>query len=386
MLKLFIALALFITLLSCSPRTDSASTSGTREPVPSDSAAPARLPARAAWEEKWQAAVDKAQKENRVVIYGSLRPTASEALQKAFKQKFNITVEVVSGGTTDIPRRLMAERQAGIYLADVYMSGGDPLLLTLKPAGVLDSIEPLLLLPEVTDSKLWWGNTLRWIDRDRIVLAFTAYPSMPLGINTDFVKESELRSFKDLLNPRFKGKIAQYDPTVPGMGSKIFNIMTKEVLGIDYWHQLVKQEPVIIRDHRQMTEWLARGKVWITISAEPEIFAEFIRAGAPIKATSTEEGTYLTSGIGAISAVNRPAHPDARTVFINWILSKEGQTVISRAMSIQSARVDVPTDHLSPGYVRQAGVKYFSGDSEEVLLRGVDSMKQAAEIFRPLMK
>ena len=114
---------------------------------------------------------------------------------------------------------------------------------------------------------------------------------------------------------------------------------------------------------------------------------EYKEAGAPLAFVSTVEGTYLSVGGGNISIVNKAAHPSAARVFINWFLSKEGQTLITKIDGVQSARLDVSTEGVDPMKIRQPGAKYFVGaDSEEWLARDPEYTKAAQEIFAQFLK
>jgi ABC-type Fe3+ transport system substrate-binding protein len=63
--------------------------------------------------------------------------------------------------------------------------------------------------------------------------------------------------------------------------------------------------------------------------------------------------------------INHAPHPAASKVFLNWLLSKEGQTTFSRGMGYVSRRVDVSADHVPAYWIPQAGVKYWPGYYEE---------------------
>lgn len=377
-LSLSFVAAILLQILACAPAE--------KAQAPVNLATAVTPVAKAGWETKWEQTLKAARSEVKVVIGGSIRPVLRDDLIKIFPERFGLEVEVLAGDGGQVVRKLQAERNAGLYLADVYVGGTTTMILQMKPFDMLEPMDNALILPEVTNPDAWWGGGLRWIDKEHLVLAFMSYPSVPLGINTDIVKEGEIKSYKDLLDPKWKGKMAMFDPSTTGMGAKIFGVMGEKVLGMDYWQQIIRQEPLITRDHRQMTEWLAKGKVAVTISAEPEIFGQFIQAGAPIKTITPIEGTYLTSGTGAFALMKHPAHPNAAKVFINWLLSKEGQTVASRKMAIQSGRLDVPTDHLNPSYIRQPNINYIISDDEDMLMKQAVQMKQAEEMFRPLLK
>ncbi len=70
-----------------------------------------------------------------------------------------------------------------------------------------------------------------------------------------------------------------------------------------------------------------------------------------------------------------------RNLFVNWLLSKEGLTVYTKAGDIHSRRLDVPTDFLTPEIVRLPGFKYFDSEKEEFLLKEGDTYAEARTIF-----
>lgn len=99
------------------------------------------------------------------------------------------------------------------------------------------------------------------------------------------------------------------------------------------------------------------------------------------------EGTAMASGSGAIALLKRAPHPNAAKVFINWLLSKEGQTIWSRASLQPSARRDIPTDHIDDT-IRIPDPKklpYYT-DNEEYLSKQPEQIKLAKEIFGHLIK
>lgn len=219
------------------------------------------------------------------------------------------------------------------------------------------------------------------MDKEQKILAFTAYPSIELAINTELVKENEIKSLKDLLDPKWRGKILMNDPTIAGGGLGWFSD-TLEIHGTEFMRQLADNKPTILRDQRLQVEWLAKGRYAILTNPQSEIIANFLKAGASVKQIELIE-TKLSSGSGHISLLNKAPHPNASRVFINWLLSREGQTVYSRSILQQSAREDISTDHLER--VRKAGVKYYM-NKEDALLKRPAQAKLAEEIFAPLLK
>lgn len=156
-------------------------------------------------------------------------------------------------------------------------------------------------------------------------------------------------------------------------------------MGWDFARELVKQEPMITRDLRLQMDWLAHGKYPIAIAPDTIVMTEFREVGAPVAYLTPQEGSYLSSGYGNLGLVNRAPHPSAARLFINWLLTREGQTIFSRTMGAQSGRLDVPTDHLPKEYLREPGVNYLISYNEEYVLKEPEVIEKAAEVFKPLL-
>lgn len=87
-----------------------------------------------------------------------------------------------------------------------------------------------------------------------------------------------------------------------------------------------------------------------------------------------------------MALINESPHPHAARTFINWLLSKEGQTVYSRAWGVQSRRLDVPVEHLDPLLIRKEGVNYVFQNTEEFISRQPEYARIAAKVFGPYLK
>lgn len=338
------------------------------------------------WSKNWNKTLEAARKEGRLVIISTAGGSIRTPLVATFREKFGIDVEVIAGKGAEVSQKLLAEQKAGLYLVDVYLGGATTPVTQLKPAGAFNILEPVLILPEVLDGKNWLEGKLPWVDKGHTILTTNSYPNLSLGVNTEQVKQGEIRSYKDLLNPKWKGKIVLNNPTLSGVGGKWAVVLGTVIMNWDYLREIAKQEPVIITDQRVQVEWLSKGKYPIAAVPQPQLFTEFQQAGSPIKAVELEEGTWLATGDSGMALVNKAPHPGAAKVFVNWILTQEGQTFFSKVMGVQSARLDVPTDFLEPSKIRQPGIKYFNASSEEFLLAEPEQRKIANEIFGPLIK
>lgn len=378
-----LSLSIMLMMVACSPRSPSLE----KQPPSQETARKSPPVSSQPRQTEWERLVQAAKKEGQVVLITSATPAQREAFISVFKGRYGIDLEFITGRAAETVAKLFTERKAGLYTVDLYLRGTTTALDTLKPAGLLDPLEPVLVLPEVIDPKVWWGEKLRWADQAHYMLTFMSFPSGKVGINTDLVKAGEIKSYQNLLEPRWKGKFTMNDPTVSGSGYRWFHTVARFILNVDYMRALARQEPVILRDQRVQVEWLVRGKYPVAISPHEGTITDFLSVGGVSMTVLTpREGGYLTAGGGAIALINKAPHPNAAKLFVNWLLTREGQTIYSKTYGAQSARVDVPTDYLNPWSLRESGVKYVDVMDEEFDTKADEYLKLAKEIFGDLLK
>ncbi|MBI4333461.1 MAG: extracellular solute-binding protein [Chloroflexi bacterium] len=359
---------------------------------PTVATAPAAGPVRSertAWEADWEKTVAAAKKEGKVMVYSTASVALLRELGRVFNNKYGIEVEALSGRGEDLTRRMETEKRAGLNLFDVTLSGGTTILLSMKPLGLLDKLEPLLVLPEVTDAGAWVAGSVPFMDKDRVGLGMLAVFQRYIVRNTDMVKEGEVTSYKDLVNSRWKGKMSLNDPTVSGSGNALFTKLAHDIWNLEetlpYMRQIVSQEPAISRDKRQVPEWVARGKYALALAPDRESAVDFMTAGAPVAYVKMKEGSTIgTAGGGLAVAAVRP-HPNATKVFVNWLLSKEGHAVFIGDGGQPGARKDAPREGVPPLLFAEPGEKVYLETEEAVLFRG-EMLKHAREIFGPLVR
>ncbi|HEX9879873.1 MAG TPA: extracellular solute-binding protein, partial [Candidatus Binatia bacterium] len=274
-----------------------------------------------------------------------------QVLTAPFEKKYGLSVEYLGMQGSAQAARVSRERRAGKYLWDVFVQGTSTALIFMKPQGVLDPIEPALLLPEVTDGRNWLGGKLHYSDKDRynVLLGLITRPAF--AINTNLVKPEEFTSFRDLLDPKWKGKIiVGRDPRGPGPGQSTFTFfLMNPRLGPDFIRALMKQDLTILRNDRQALDMVGQGKFSILLGPAETVTSDLAKVGVPIRMIAPQrlaEGGALSPGPATLMLVNRAPHPNAARVYINWLLSKEGQTQFTKVTGIPSLRVDVPRDHI----------------------------------------
>ncbi len=324
-----------------------------------------------------------ARKEGSLSIYTSIGSNGRKAITDSFEKNYGIKVEFTPGRGNDLSEKILRESRAGLHMADIYHTGTPNMLSELKPAGVLAPIEPMLLLPEVLDSKVYWDGKLPWRDKDKLTMAILAYPAPSLFTNTNLVKADEIASYKDLLNPKWKKKIVMLDPIRPGSGEKWVHVMGSTIMGWDFIRELLKQDMMIYVDQPTMAQWLAQGKYAISIGVASEHILPLIEAGAPVKMVRPKEGAYLTGGSFCFSVIKDAPHPNASKLFANWVLSKEGQTSLAVNVKQHGVRNDVPTDSLLPEFMREAGVKYTITDDDIYEITRINNRELVKQIFEP---
>jgi len=311
--------------------------------VPSFSAAQSAKPGELA---EWDKVLEAAKKEGKVVVSIPASAELRKEIDRIFQQRFGIGVELLAARGAAIVRRIGEESKANIHHFDIHIGGSSSAVSGLLAEGILEPIEPWLILPEVKDAKHWWGGHL-WVDRaKRYIYAFQAYLTEGMWYNTNLMKPEEVRSYDDFLNPKWKGKIGILDPRTPGAGDSNWSYMWM-VKGEDYLRKLVGQNLLISRDQRLLAENLAKGKVASVIGITHYTYLPFIRAGLPIKPLpALKEGTYGTAGSGNLTVIKSLPHPNATKVFVNWLLGKEGQEIFTKAMGQATRRLDVETKWL----------------------------------------
>ncbi len=303
----------------------------------------------AAAEDSWEKVLAAAKKEGTVSVIGPATSKLRDTLTLAFEKKYGIKVEYLGERGSGTGPKLAAERGAGKFLWDIVIGGTTTALKVLNPAGMLDSVEPALILPEVKDPKQWRGGGIEYVDVDKRVLIMTVSQRSTLFVNPKVVKPDSITSHKDLLHPKFKRKIVLDDPTMAGPGQATFTFFyLHPELGPNFIRELAKQEPTLMRDWNQEVEGIAKEKFLVSVGLFDIFAEERMKAGVPIALLDPhkiKEGSDAGCVDGALMMVNRAPHPNAAKVYINWLLSKEAQTDYARSNGNISERLDAPTDH-----------------------------------------
>lgn len=326
--------------------------------------------AKADWERQWDDVLAGAKKEGKLVLVTN-SGAEYRKVADAFMAKFpEITVEQVGLVASQFVPRVLQERRASAYNFDVIMSSTTTPLINLRPEGAIDPVRPIIFRQDVLDDKAWAGgfeagfldNDKKWcyaccVSRNRVV-----------WINTDQAQPGEVTKVQDLLNPKWKGRILSGDVRSYGGGAWPATV-TRLGLGDDIIKRLWKdQEAVLGRDPRQMTELMVKGQYAVSYGGlSDQILPDFEKQGLTksLRYVPMENVDYLSSSQNNAFLVNRAPNPNAAKLFINWILTKEGQTLWAPAAAANSRRTDVPPS--TPETMPDPGRKYITIDTEAIL-------------------
>lgn len=177
----------------------------------------AAFAAQADWKKEWDETLAAAKKEGRLVLYGS---ADYEQLFGEFQKKYpEIKVTGVFGRGADVAKRILTERRAEKFLADVYVNGQGTGYNVLYKAKTVDPLAPVLMLPDVTDASKWWQGKHHYADpENRYLIMFNGAARVVVGYNTKLVNPNQIRSYWDLVDPKWRGKIVALDPSSGGPG------------------------------------------------------------------------------------------------------------------------------------------------------------------------
>jgi iron(III) transport system substrate-binding protein len=295
---------------------------------------------------EWDKILEAAKKEGKVVASIPPTPELRKLMEIAFSRRYGIATEFVPARGGAVVQRLVSEAKAGVQYFDLHIGGTESVITAMLPENILDAIDPYLILPEVRDPKHWWGGHIYIDNAKRYIYNFVAYQTVSLWSDPNQYKPSEFKSFDDLLEPKLQGKIGISDPRTPGSGSSMWSYM-HYIKGEEYLRKLVAQKLFITRDLRLLAENLARGKIAVTSGIGYSEFQPFIKANLPVTPLPVpKEGVYVSGGYGHLTVLKNNPHPNATKVFVNWLLSRDGQEVFGRGMGVGSRRLEVDTKWL----------------------------------------
>jgi iron(III) transport system substrate-binding protein len=282
--------------------------------------------------------VDAAKEDGQLTYYTTMTLSQSKKLVDAFESKYPfIEVELFRSGGDALLNKIFTEHRGGRDVWDVLSGRGD-MVLSLMEAKLLAhyrSPESNMIPADLVDREGYWT-------------AFYVNPFV-LGYNTNLVKKSEVpKTYEQLLDPRWKGKKISIDDSAYGLLAGLIRAWGKEK-AVSYFRKLAAQEPVPIRGNTNRVQLTMAGEYALVIAYAPTIQRETSLGHSmdwvPLEPVPVQVNPAMLAG--------KAPHPNAAKLFIDFILSKEGQEMLVGFRRIP-VREDVKPDppRLFSGYKR----------------------------------
>jgi iron(III) transport system substrate-binding protein len=280
-------------------------------------------------QETTPAMLDAAAKEGKVVWYSTVDVKVAEAIAQAFKAAYpKIDVDVERSGSERVFQRINQEHQSGIRNVDVVNSSDASHFLFWKQQKWLAAHTP----PDVK------RYAPQFKDPDGYYADWRATLSV-MGYNTNLVAEKDApKSYADLLDPRWKGKLVKSHPGYSGTSLTGTYAIVK-VLGWDYLAKLAKQDVQQLQSTTATPKSIASGERAVMVDGnEYNMFIEIDRK-SPVRIIYPTEGTPFVTSPTAIFA-DAP-HPNAARVFQNFLYTVKAQQLVVDMGGARSLHPDV---------------------------------------------
>ncbi len=311
-----------------------------------------------------------AKQEGTVNLNGTVVVTQMNALQSAFKSKYGVEVSYVASSGQVLLAKLQSERAAGVSSMDVFVGGGGT-AVTLEKNGWIAPLKPVLD-PALLDDSKWLAGKPQWIDpAQEKVLKLSNFLNTFITVNTKSVGADEIKTWKDLLDPKWKGKIVTDDPRDAGSAANDAAVLL-DTFGESFVTDLyVGQRATISVDRTAQVDGVARGTFAIGLSLNPTNVAKAIDQGLPLRrVVPTDAPLHMLSGNGLMAIADKAPHPNAAKLLVNWLACPEGNQAFNQAALTPSTLKGVP---VAPGVpadvVPQPGVTYFDAENWDFLVK-----------------
>jgi iron(III) transport system substrate-binding protein len=310
--------------------------------------------------------VEAARKEGKVVWYTSLVLPSAERVAKLFEAAYpGIKVEVHRSGSQRVLQRLMQELSAGIKHADV---------IHTSDAGHFVLLKEKKLLARYTPAGVE-GFPAGFKDKDGYAYGLRATVNA-IAYNPKVVPAAEApRSWKDLLDPKWKGKEVTAHPGYSGVVATHVLALV-QLYGWDYFNQLAQNKPMLVQSAADPAGVVASGERPVAVNGGDYTFYQMKKKGNPVEIVYPREGVPLVVSPSAITSF--APHPQAARLFTDFTFSREVQQFLADSEGLYTGHPEVkyPADKPKLG-----DLKLLTVEPEELEKRDEEIRKRFVEFF-----
>jgi iron(III) transport system substrate-binding protein len=312
--------------------------------------------------------IEAAKKEGKATWYTSVDLPLAEKVAKAFEAKYpGVAVRVERSGAERNFQRIGQEYASTVYVCDVVNSSDAAHLIIWKREGLLAPYVP-------EDVARDFPDTLK--DPDGM---FAAWRVMlcPIAYNTKLVKaEDAPKSYADLLDPRWTGKIVKAHPGYSGMIMTATQQLSRD-LGWPWFEKLAKQKIMQVQSAADPPKKLAAGERAIMADGGEYLVCELKARGEPLEPVYATEGTPLVTGPSGIMA--RAPNPNAARLFYAWSMTAEAQQLNVDVGALRSAHRRVKD---RPDMRKSADIKTLREEASVVADKADEIKAHYVKIFK----
>jgi iron(III) transport system substrate-binding protein len=314
------------------------------------------------------ALIEAAKKEGKCSFYTAMDLQFAEKLGKDFEAKYpGIAVRVERSGAERVFTRIGQEYSSNVHAVDVVNTADQSHCIVWKRNGWLAQYLPEEVAQHYDKS---------YYDPEGYEVVTRVLVS-PIGINTELVKMADApKSFADLLDPKWAGKMVKAHPAYSGtIMNSTFQVARD--LGWDYLEKLAKQRVMQVQSATDCPKKIALGERAIMVDGAGYLVIRDKEAGKPVDVIYPAEGTPVATSPSAV--FKAAPNPNAARLFFNWMHSREGQQILidwARQYSAHKQAVE------KPGVRKLSDIKLMKEDPEGVE-KGADEIKRRyAQIFK----
>lgn len=280
--------------------------------------------------------VAAAKQEGSVTYYTTLTTDQTNRLGAALSKKYGIKLQAIRGTTGALTQRYSSELAAKNVIADVLTVSSIKYYQNGTPAGTFRKFDKSYL-PNLPD---WPAPAIT--DDDVVRIALNPFV---IAYNTELVKKEDIpKTWQDVLSPKFKNRLGAPRFSISTTYEEMLNFWY-EKFGADFLHKFKDQNPKYYDSSSPGNQALAAGEFAIYAPSMPHFVQPLIDKGAPINQVFLD----FTTGDPNLAALSANApHPNAAAVFMNFMLSREGQSIINDKVAISFLK-NVPGSLTMPG-------------------------------------